>query len=81
MTLETGTKNVEHPDDYVHGKAIKVPIWDIQDILTHYLLDPTLFHNKDNLINPNDPFSKFVIDNPKEFKEYLACQPSLLQNV
>ena len=72
VTLETGTENVEHPDDYVHGKAMKVPVWDIQDILTHYLLDPTLFGNKDNLINPDDPFSKFVIDNPKESKEYLA---------
>jgi hypothetical protein len=65
----------------LHGKAMKVPIWDIQDILTHYLLDLTLFHNKDNLINTDDPFSKFAIDNPKESKEYLAGQPSLLQNV
>jgi hypothetical protein len=81
VTLETGTENVEHPDDYVHGKAMKVPIWDIQDILTHYLLDLTLFHNKDNLINTDDPFSKFAIDNPNESKEYLAGQPSLLQNV
>jgi hypothetical protein len=72
VTLETGTENIKHPDDYERGKAVKVPVWDFQDILMHFLLDPTLFGNKDKLVNPDDPFSKFIINNPKESKEYLA---------
>jgi hypothetical protein len=72
IRLETGTKNIKHPNDYKCGMAVKVPVWDFQDILMHFLLDPTLFSNKDNLVNLDDPFSKFVINNPKESKEYLA---------
>ena len=74
VTLETGTENIEHPDDYERGKEVQVPVWDFQEVLTHYLLDPTLFGNKDNLVNPDDPFSKFVIADPKQSKEYLASR-------
>jgi hypothetical protein len=74
VTLETGTENVEHPDDYECGKEVQVPVWDFQELLVHYLLDPTLFGNKDNLVNPDDPFSKFVIADLKQSKEYLASR-------
>jgi hypothetical protein len=74
VTLETGTENIEHPDDYECGKEVQVPVWDFQELLMHYLLDPTLFGNKDNLVNPDDPFSKFVIADPKQSKEYLASR-------
>jgi hypothetical protein len=31
--LETGTENVEHPNEYECGRAVKIPIWDFQEYL------------------------------------------------
>jgi hypothetical protein len=72
VMLETGTENVEHPNEYECGRAVKIPIWDFQEMRTHYLLDPVLVGNKDHLINSDNPFSKYVPEHPKRIKEYLA---------
>jgi len=53
---------------------VQVPIWDFVEVLWHYLLEPTLFGDVDNLVNKTDLFGKFVVKNPKDFKEYLASR-------
>jgi hypothetical protein len=73
VPLETGTAN-GHPDEYVRGKYVKVPIWDFVDVLKHYLLEPTIFGHVDNLVNKPNCFGKCVVDNPKDTKEYLASR-------
>jgi len=39
-----------------------------------FLLDPILFGNRDNLVNGDTPFKKFIVENPTDCKEYLASQ-------
>jgi hypothetical protein len=72
VMLETGMENVKHPNGYEHGKAVKVPVWDFQVYLHTSSWTPHSLATKTILLIANDPFSKFVIDNPKESKEYLA---------
>ncbi len=57
---------------YEHRKAVKVPAWDFQVYLHTSSWTPHSLATKTILLIANDPFSKFVIDNPKESKEYLA---------
>ena len=73
VALETGTEE-GGIDDFQRGKAVKVPVWDFEAVLRSYLLDPIIFGNRDNLVNSNAPFEKFIIDNPTESKEYLASR-------
>jgi hypothetical protein len=70
--LKTGTENIEHPNEYERGNVVKVPVWDFLEILMHYLLDHVLFGNKDHLVNSDNPFSKYVPEDPKGIKEYLT---------
>jgi hypothetical protein len=72
--LETGTKD-SGINWYHQGKAIKVPAWDFQTVVKSFLLDLILFGNRDNLVNGDTPFEKFIVENPTDCnKEYLASQ-------
>jgi len=73
VPLETGTAN-GCSDEYVHNRYVHVPVWHFPDVLRQYLLEPALFGDVDNLVNKDDPFGKFVVDNPKDFKEYLSSR-------
>ena len=73
VVLETGTEE-GGIDDFQRGQAVKVPAWDFEPVVRSFLLDPTLFGNRDNLVNSNAPFEKFLIDNPTESKECLASR-------
>jgi hypothetical protein len=71
VSLETGTKD-SGIDGYHQSKTIKVPVWDFQTVVKSFLLDPILFGNRDNLVNADAPFEKFIVENPMDCKEYLA---------
>jgi hypothetical protein len=60
VALETGTEQGSGPDAYERGKSVKVPVWDFQQVVDSFLLNPILFGNKDNLINRDIPFQKFI---------------------
>jgi hypothetical protein len=51
VALETGMEQGSGPDAYERGKSVKVPVWDFQQVIDSFLLNPILFSNKDNLIN------------------------------
>jgi hypothetical protein len=73
VSLETGTGD-SGINGYHQGKTIKVPVWDFQTVVKSFLLDLILFGIRDNLINGDTPFEKFIVENPTDCKGYLASQ-------
>ena len=51
--------------------VVKVQTWSFEKLIQDYLLDPILFGNKDNLVNADNPWGKYVPSGPND-KEVLA---------
>ena len=75
MAMETGNEDLA-PEGYqrVPRHTIMVQRWPIAKLLQDYLLDLQLFGNKLNLVNVQDPFGKYVPQNPDTDRELLAGQ-------
>jgi hypothetical protein len=71
VVLENGTKSTLQ---YHHQckESVTVHAWPFEQMMQDHLLDPFLFGNKDNLVNGNNPWGKYVSSDPKNDKEVLA---------
>ena len=71
VVLENGA---EGTPEYHRGREdlVTVQSWPFEEMMKQYLVDPFLFGNKDNLVNTNDPWGKYVSSDPDNDKEVLA---------
>jgi hypothetical protein len=56
---------------YCQEDVVTVQVWPFKQIMQEYLLDPFLFGNQSNLVNPGNPWEKYISSNPDD-KEMLA---------
>ena len=75
VAMETGNEDLA-PEGYqrIPRHTVMVQRWPIAKLLQDYLLDLQLFGNKLNLVNVQDPFGKYVPQNPDTDRELLAGQ-------
>jgi hypothetical protein len=82
VVLENGTKGTSQ---YHHRRkeSVTVQAWPFELMMQDHLLDPFLFGNKDNLVDGENPWRKYVSSNPNNDKEkltsYLLVQQDLRQ--
>jgi hypothetical protein len=71
VVLENGTE--VRPEYYRPRKeSVTVQAWPFEQMMQDHLLDPFLFGNKDNLVNGDNPWGKYVSSDPNNDKEVLA---------
>jgi hypothetical protein len=71
VVLENGTEG--RPKYRCQCKeSVTVQAWPFEQMMQDHLLDPFLFGNKDNLVNSDNPWGKYVSSDPNNNKEVLA---------
>jgi hypothetical protein len=72
VVLENGTKG--RPEYRCRREeSVTVQAWLFEQMMQDHLLDPFLFGNKDNLVNGDNPWGKYVSSDPNNDKEVLAA--------
>jgi hypothetical protein len=63
VVLENSSKGTPK---YCHQckDLVTIQTWPFEQMMQDYLLDPFLFGNKDNLVNANNPWGKYVLSDP-----------------
>ncbi len=71
VVFENGT---EGTPQYHHrcNEPVTVQAWPFEQMMQDHLLDPFMFGNKDNLVNGDNPWGKYVSSDPNNDKEVLA---------
>jgi hypothetical protein len=71
VVLENGT---EGRPEYRHRRkeSVTVQAWPFEQMMQDHLLDSFLFGNKDNLVNSDNPWGKYVSSDPNNDKEVLT---------
>jgi hypothetical protein len=71
VVLENGTESrPEHRRR--REESVTVQAWPFEQMMQDHLLDPFLFGNKDNLVNDDNPWGKYVSSDPNNNKEVLV---------
>jgi hypothetical protein len=71
VVLENGTEG--RPEYHRRREeSVTVQAWPFEQMMQDNLLDPFLFGNKDNLVNGDNPWGKYVSSDPNNNKEVLA---------
>jgi hypothetical protein len=71
VVLENRTKGM--PQNHrQREESVMVQAWPFEQMMQDHLLDPFLFGNKDNLVNGNNPWGKYISSNPNNNKEVLT---------
>ncbi len=71
VVLENGTKGM--PQYHRRRKeSVTEQEWTSEQRMQDHLLDPFLFGNKDNLVNGDNPWGKYLSSDPNNDKEVLA---------
>jgi hypothetical protein len=71
VVLENGTKG--RSKYYCQRKeSVNLQAWPFEQMMHDHLLDPFLFRNKDNLVNGDNAWGKYVSSDPNNDKEVLT---------